>query len=52
MAQVPQPTSAMQPVLRALRLPHLGAGSKIARAGAESRHRQSWTPLARLDRAA
>ncbi|MGV3695167.1 MAG: ABC transporter permease [Paracoccus marcusii] len=30
MAQVPQPTSAMQPVLRALRLPHLGAGSKIA----------------------
>lgn len=30
MAQVPQPTSAMQPVLRALRMPHLGAGSKIA----------------------
>lgn len=30
MAQIPQPTSAMQPVLRALRLPHLGAGSKIA----------------------
>lgn len=30
MAQVPQPISAMQPVLRALRLPHLGAGSKIA----------------------
>ena len=30
MAQVPQPTSAMQPVLRALRLPQLGLGSKIA----------------------
>ncbi|MCG6113121.1 MAG: ABC transporter permease [Paracoccus sp.] len=30
MAQVPQPTSAMQPVLRALRLPQFGLGSKIA----------------------
>ncbi len=30
MAQVPQPTSAMQPVLRALRLPQFGFGSKIA----------------------
>ena len=30
MAPVPQPTSAMQPVLRALRLPQLGFGSKIA----------------------
>lgn len=30
MAQVPQPTSAMQPVLRALRLPQFGPGSRIA----------------------
>ncbi|WP_405406084.1 ABC transporter permease [Paracoccus sp. Ld10] len=30
MVQVPQPTSAMQPVLRALRLPQFGLGSKIA----------------------
>ncbi|CAM3171640.1 ABC transporter permease [Paracoccus nototheniae] len=30
MAQIPQPTSAMQPVLRALRLPQFGLGSKIA----------------------
>lgn len=30
MAQGPQPTSAMQPVLRALRLPQFGLGSKIA----------------------
>ncbi|MFN3276569.1 MAG: ABC transporter permease [Paracoccus sp. (in: a-proteobacteria)] len=30
MAPTPPPASAMQPVLRALRLPHLGFGSKIA----------------------
>lgn len=30
MAPVPQPTSAMQPVLRALRLPQFGLGTKIA----------------------
>ncbi|TJZ91438.1 ABC transporter permease [Paracoccus gahaiensis] len=30
MAPVPQPTSAMQPILRALRLPQFGMGSKIA----------------------
>ncbi|QDA36439.1 ABC transporter permease (plasmid) [Paracoccus liaowanqingii] len=30
MAPVPQPTSAMQPILRALRLPQFGLGSKIA----------------------
>ena len=30
MAQNPQPTSAMQPVLRALRLPRLGLGTRIA----------------------
>ena len=32
MAQAPQPTSAMQPVLRALRLPQFGMGSRIAAA--------------------
>ncbi|WP_411839271.1 ABC transporter permease [Paracoccus sp. ME4] len=32
MAQAPQPTSAMQPVLRALRLPRFGMGSRIAAA--------------------
>ena len=30
MAPIPPPTSAMQPVLRALRLPQFGWGSKIA----------------------
>ncbi|MBM3605409.1 MAG: ABC transporter permease [Alphaproteobacteria bacterium] len=30
MAQIPQPTSAMQPVLRALRLPAFGIGTKLA----------------------
>ncbi|TRW99349.1 ABC transporter permease [Paracoccus sp. M683] len=30
MAQTPEPASAMQPVLRVLRLPHLGLGQKIA----------------------
>ncbi|RJL05232.1 ABC transporter permease [Paracoccus aestuarii] len=30
MAQIPQPTSAMQPVLRALRLPQFGLGAKLA----------------------
>lgn len=30
MAPIPQPTSAMQPVLRALRLPQFGLGAKLA----------------------
>lgn len=30
MAQTPEPVSAMQPVLRVLRMPHLGIGPKIA----------------------
>ena len=30
MSPIPPPTSAMQPVLRALRLPQFGWGSKIA----------------------